>query len=201
MKNRVVWVLCLVFAFGLLSFGCAKDNHWGQKLDQDEKWWKKEGNSWDRKDNIFMAIGYSNPDWTDKFDSRKSADTNARAEVSSFMQSLVKTYMEEVRSHGYSVSENAIEASSKETLLGSAVVSRHYDKKKKQYLSLIKIDLNYFFGQIYDKFRAEESAKIRSAKSTANLDEKITAASESAINDLKKIEAPVVEKAATEVKQ
>ena len=77
--SRITKLLLVVLVLFPLVTNCAKDEtHWGQKLDPDKKWWKKEGQSWNRKTNIFMTIGYSNPDWTDKYDMRKSADLNAR---------------------------------------------------------------------------------------------------------------------------
>jgi len=169
-------ILPVIILIAFIS-GCAKDEHWGQKLDVKGKWWKKEGQSWEPKDKIFMAIGYSNPDWKEKFDARKSADLNARSEVASFMQSLVKNYMKEVRSRHYAISQSTVENSSKETLLGAVIVARHY--KKKQYQSLIKVDLNYFFEQIYE---------------TGDVDARIKAKTEEAIVKMKEMENSIVEK-------
>jgi hypothetical protein len=188
-------VLCVIFC------GCAKEDHWGQELKIDKKWWKKEGHSWDRKDKIFMAIGYSNPDWKDKFDARKSADLNARSEVASFMQTLVKNYMQELRNSNYAISESIVESSSEETLLGAVIVARHYDKGKKQYQSLIKIDMKYFFDQIYDKYKEENAMRIRAKNkklSSEELDEKIKASTDEGLASLKEMENPVVEKAIEE---
>jgi hypothetical protein len=182
-----------------LIIGCAKkDTHWGQNLDV-KKWWKKEGQSWDRKTNVFMTIGYSNPDWTEKTDMRKSADLDARSQVASFMQSLVKNYMEEIRSHSYAISESAVKSSANETVLGSVIADRHYVKKKKQrqYLSLIKVDLNYFFRQIYDKYQSDVAGQIRRAHkelSSEEIDALIKAKTDAALSDLKQMEEPAVEK-------
>jgi len=201
MKNlKILKVIAIIFFLVPIMCSCAKeDTHWGQKLDV-KKWWKKEGQSWDRKTNVFMAIGYSNPDWTDKYDMRKSADLDARSQVASFMQSLVKNYMQEIRSKNYAISEGVVEASSKETVLGSIITDRHYMKKgkQKQYLSLIKVDLNYFFGRIYDKYRSDMDAQIRKNNkklSSEELDQLISEKTEAAIADLKKVEEPAVEKA------
>jgi len=177
-------VLPFIILIAFIS-GCAKDEHWGQKLDIKGKWWKKEGHSWEPKDKIFMAIGYSNPDWKEKFDARKSADLNARSEVASFMQSLVKNYMKEVRARHYAISQSTVENSSKETLLGAVIVARHYAKK--QYQSLIKVDLNYFFEQIYDKYESSVADK-------GNVDARIKAKTEEAIVKMKEMENSIVEK-------
>lgn len=191
------FIVILVLILSAVFCGCAKEDHWGQELRIDKKWWKKEGHSWDRKNKVFMAIGYSNPDWKDKFDARKSADLNARSEVASFMQSLVKNYMQELRNSNYAISESIVESSSEETLLGAVIVARHYEKRKKQYQSLIKIDMKYFFDQIYDRYREENAMRIRAKYkklSSEELDEKIKASTEEALADLKKMEDPVVEK-------
>ena len=198
MKAIFRFVMLLVFVIPLFS-GCAKeDTHWGQNLDV-KKWWKKEGQSWDRKNNVFMTIGYSNPDWTEKFDMRKSADLDARSQVASFMDSLVKNYMEEVRSHNYAISESAVKASANETILGSVIVDRHYVKKKKQrqYLSLIKVDLNYFFRQIYDRYQSNVASQIRRAHkelTPEEIDTLIKEKTDAALANLKQMEEPVVEK-------
>jgi len=181
-----------VFILIALISGCAKEEHWGQKFDEKGKWWKQEGQSWDPKNRIFMTIGYSNPDWKDKFDARKSADLNARSEVSNFMQSLAKNYMKEVRSSRYAISQSVVESSSNETILGSVIVSRHYTKGKKQYESLIKVDLNYFFNQIYDNYESSMLTK------TGDVDAKIRAKVDEAIAKLKEMENPVVEKTINE---
>jgi hypothetical protein len=98
-KLSVFVVVLLLFAVStFVSCSQRSDRHWGQKLDIDKSWWKMEGQSWDRDKNVFMAVGHSNPNWTDKYDMRKSADLDARAQVAQFMASLVKTYSEEVRS-------------------------------------------------------------------------------------------------------
>jgi hypothetical protein len=188
-------VLCVIFC------GCAKEDHWGQELRIDKKWWKKEGQSWDRKNKIFMAIGYSNPDWKDKFDARRSADLNARSEAASFMRSLVKNYIEELRNSNYAISESLVKSSSEETLLGSVIVARHYDKGRKQYQSLIKIDMKYFFDQIYDKYSEENAMRIRAKfrkLSPEELDLKIKANTDEALADLKEMENTIVEKTVTE---
>ena len=194
---RTIKLLSAIFVSIFLITACAKSNHWGQKYDIDKKWWKQEGQSWDRKNNIFMTIGYSNPDWTNKFDLRKSADLNARADVSAFMRSLVLNYMQEVRSRNYAVSSSEVEASSKEALLGSTIVARHYSSRMKQYKSLIKIDLNYFFNNVYDNVRhssAKKARKTNKGLTEAELDQKIKESTEKAIADLRAIEEPVVEK-------
>lgn len=192
-------LLVALFIFPLVT-NCAKDDtHWGQKLDPDKKWWKKEGQSWNRKTNIFMTIGYSNPDWTDKYDMRKSADLNARSEVASFMNSLVQNYMEEIRSRNYSISESLVEGSAKETITGSVIVARHYKKrgKYKGYKSLIKVDLTNFFAKIdreyADKMAKRLRRKMRRLKSD-ELDELIQQRTDEAMNALKESEEPAVEK-------
>ncbi|MBI2980813.1 MAG: hypothetical protein HYY44_00645 [Deltaproteobacteria bacterium] len=155
MRNRVLkFVVLFCSVLSLLAIdGCVSGGrHWGQNLDPDSKWWKKEGESWDRKNKIFMVIGASNSEWTDPDDLRKSSDLNARAEATSFMQSLVENYTEEVRGKGYALVESRVKATAKEALLGSVIVSRHFEKKAKKYHSLLQIDLRYFFDQIYDDY-------------------------------------------------
>lgn len=169
--KRIVGIVIAVML--VMSIGaCAKKNeHWGQKFDEKGKWWKQEGQSWDRKDNIFMAVGRSNPDWKDDYDKRRSADLDARAQVAAFMQSLVDNYMKEIRSRNYSISKSVIESSANESVLGSVIVNRK--KKGKIYYSLVKVDLNYFFQKIYDNFKEPN---------------------QDALANLKKLETPVVEK-------
>ncbi len=187
-KRRFAAAL-LIFMAASLIMGCAKDEHWGQNLDPKGKWWKKEGDSWDPKEKIFMAIGYSNPEWKNKFDQRKSADLNARSEVANFMQSLVSNYMKEVRTHHYAISRSIVENSSNETLLGAVIVARRYEKK--QYKSLIKVDMNYFFERIYENYE-------NSVLESPNVDAKIKAKTDEAIVKLKEMETPIVEKTITD---
>jgi hypothetical protein len=204
--SRISKVIILVLVLAPILAGCAKDeSHWGQNLDPDSKWWKKEGQSWDRKTGIFMSVGYSNPDWTDKYDMRKSADLNARSQVASFMNSLVQNYMEEIRSRNYSISESLAEESAKETITGSVIVARHYDKrgKYKGYKSLIKVDLTNFFAKI-DQDYADQMAgrlrkKMRRLKSD-ELDELIKERTDEAMKVLKESEDPAVEKTLEEKK-
>lgn len=204
--SRITKLIILVLVLAPILAGCAKDEtHWGQKLDPEGKWWKKEGQSWNRKTNIFMAIGYSNPDWTDKYDMRKSADLNARSEVASFMNSLVQNYMEEIRSRNYSISESLVEGSAKETITGSVIVARHYKKrgKYKGFQSLIKVDLTNFFAKI-DQEYADQMAKrlrrkMRKLKSD-ELDELIKQRTDEAMEVLKESEEPAVEKTLEEKK-
>lgn len=200
MNCRTKWislVIILIFAAAAFSFSCAKEEHWGQKFDIKGSWWKKEGQSWDPKNKIFMTIGHSNPDWKDRFDARKSADLNARAEVAGFMSSLVKNYMQELRNTDYGISESIVESSSEETIIGSVIVARHYTKGKKLYQSLIKVDLKYFFDNIYDDFRKQNAARLRAKNrrmAKEDLDAKILANTEEALAKLKEMENPVVEK-------
>jgi len=193
--KTIAVVALLLFAFTLGGCG-GKDAHWGKTFDEKGSWWKQEGQSWDRETNVFMTIGYSNPDWKDKYDARKSADLNARAQVSEFMASLVKSYMEETRSRHFTISESIVRSVANETVLGSVIVARKF--KKKQYMSLIKVDLGYFFGTVYKQYMAESEAKIRRANPKATeseLDEMIRAKVDSAVENLKKAEEPAVEKA------
>lgn len=194
--SRVFAVIVVALFAAPLIFGCAKkDEHWGQKLDIDKKWWKKEGQSWNRKTNIFMTIGYSNPDWKDKYDMRKSADLDARSQVASFMASLVKNYMEEIRSRNFTISETVVQASAEETVLGSVIVARKY--KKKRYMSLIKVDTGYFFAQVYKGYRSDMEAKIKREHrglSKEKLDEMIQDKVDSSLANLKALEEPAVEK-------
>jgi len=197
-RSRIFAVILVAFFAVPLVFGCAKkDDHWGQKLDIEKSWWKKkyEGQSWNRTTNVFMTIGYSNPSWTDKYDKRKSADLDARAQVASFMASLVKNYAEEIRSHNFSISESVIQASAEETVLGSVIVARKY--KRKRYMSLVKVDLGYFFAQVYKKYRGDMEAKIKRSHrgaSQAKLDELIQEKVDSSMEKLKALEGPAVEK-------
>jgi hypothetical protein len=191
----------LVVATIALVAGCAKDDsHWGQDLDPQGKWWKKEGQSWDRKSNIFMAVGWSNPDWAEKYDQRKSADLDARSQVASFMQSLVRNYMEEVRSRNFAISEGVVEASANQAVTGSIIVARHCKKggKYKGCQSLVKVDLSQFFCSIEKEFadRMARDMRKKSARMTAaELDAAIEEKTKAALEDLKKAEEPAVEKA------
>ena len=188
-----------ILALSLVISCAQKKEHWGQRFDMNKKWWKKEGQSWDREKNVFMTIGYSNPDWRQEYDLRKSADLDARSQVASFMRSLVKNYMEEVRGRRFAISERVVKASSKETIVGSVIVARHKIKKRKQkeYRSLIKVDLNYFFDQVYDQFRRDTAKRIRRRNvgmDREELDELIMDEVAAAMDELKAAEKPVVEK-------
>ncbi len=200
-RKRFVALFILSAVIIPLLAGCAKDDsHWGQKLDPDKKWWKKEGQSWDRKSNLFMTIGYSNPDWTDKYDMRKSADLDARSQVASFMNSLTKNYMEETRSRNYAISESLVEGSAKETITGSVIVARHYGKrgKYKGYQSLIKVDLTNFFRKIDQEYADEITNRIRKKMKRMNeqdLDALIKEKTDDALSALKEAQDPAVEKA------
>jgi hypothetical protein len=196
-RSKVISLFVVtVFAFSL-ALGCAqKKDHWGQKFDINKKWWKKEGQSWDRKNNIFMTVGYSNPDWIDEFDLRRSADLDARAQVAAFMRSLVDNYMEEVRGRRFAVSESVVKASSRETVVGSVIVARHKIKKK-EYRSLIKVDLNYFFDQIYDQYVEDTARRIRRRNARMpreELDQLIKDEVAAALDELRAAEMPVIEK-------
>jgi hypothetical protein len=194
--SRVIKIVIItMIALPLITCcGQKKESHWGQELSIDKKWWKKEGQSWDRETNIFMTIGYSNPSWKDEYDMRKSADLDARAQVASFMNSLVKNYMEEVRSHNFTIAESVVEASADETVLGSVIVERK--KKGKKYLSLVKVDLGYFFAQIYKKYRSDMEHKIRRKNrrlKASELDQLIEEKVDDSIAQLKELEEPVIE--------
>jgi hypothetical protein len=196
-KLSVFVVVLLLFAVStFVSCSQRSDRHWGQKLDIDKSWWKMEGQSWDRDKNVFMAVGHSNPNWTDKYDMRKSADLDARAQVAQFMASLVKTYSEEVRSHNFSIGENVIEASAEETVLGSVIVARKH--KSKRYMSLVKVDLGYFFSNVYKAYRNDASRHIERQNknlSREKLDKLISEKVNEALSNLKKLEGPSVEMA------
>ena len=196
--SKILKLFLIVMIVAPLLAGCAKDDtHWGQNLDPDGKWWKKEGQSWDRKSNIFMTIGYSNPDWTEKYDLRQSADLNARSQVASFMGSLVGNYMEEVRSRNFSISQSQVEASSKQTVEGSVIVSRHCKKggKYKGCQSLAKVDLSRFFAAIEKDFADDMTRDIRKkAKRGADIDKEIDEKVQKTIDELKAAEEKSVEK-------
>jgi hypothetical protein len=187
----------MVVVFASASVSCGKKaDHWGKNFDESGSWWNQEGQSWNRDNNVFMTIGYSNPDWKDKYDARKSADLNARAQVAEFMASLVKTYADEVRSRNFTISESEIKSAADETVIGSVIVDRKF--KKKQYMSLIKVDLGYFFASVYKKYRAGEEAKISRSNPKANgaeLDALIRSKVDAAAAELQQAEAPSVEKA------
>lgn len=206
-KSRILKVLMLVLILVPMVAGCAKeDSHWGQKLDPDSSWWKKEGQSWDRKSNIFMSVGYSNPDWTDKYDMRKSADLDARSQAASFMRSLVKNYMEEIRSRNFSISESIVEASAKETITGSVIVARYYKKrgKYKGYKSLIKVDLTNFFRRIDQEYSDMMAKRIRRKNRRMDpddLDRLIREKTDEGMATLKEAEEPAVEKSLEEKNQ
>lgn len=201
MKKNHLRIIVLVLACVALAGACAKDDsHWGQNLDQDGKWWKKEGQSWDRKSNIFMTIGYSNPDWTEKYDLRQSADLNARSQVASFMGSLVGNYMEEVRSRNFSISQSVVEASSKQTVEGSVIVSRYCKKggKYKGCQSLAKVDLSRFFAAIEKDFADDMTRDLKKrAKKGGDIDAEIQEKVQKTIDELKQAEEPSVEKSLT----
>jgi len=190
-------MMFVVIAFALFIGACGqkKESHWGQDLREDKNWWKKEGQSWDRETNIFMTVGYSNPSWKHEYDQRKSADLDARAQVAAFMNSLTKNYMEEVRSHNFTISESAVQSSADETILGSAIVSRK--KKSGRYMSLVKVDLGYFFAQVYKKYRSDMENQMRrkySRMGSAELDQIIDERIETQLDKLKTLEEPAVEK-------
>lgn len=199
-RSKFFTAIMAIIVFVPILTGCAKkDTHWGQQLDPDKSWWKKEGQSWDRKTNVFMAIGYSNPDWTDKYDLRKSADLDARSQVASFMNSLVNNYMEEIRSRNFTISESVVEASARETVTGSVVVARHYKKrgKYKGYRSLIKVDLTHFFHRVEKQYSDEMANDIRAKHrrlDAQQLDALITQKTEESLAALQDAEAPAVEK-------
>ena len=192
--------LFLIAAIALpLLAGCAKDeSHWGQNLDPEGKWWKMEGQSWDRKANVFMTVGYSNPDWKDKYDQRKSADLDARSQVATFMQSLVANYMEEVRSKNFAISQSVVESSAKQTVTGSVIVARNYKRggKYKGYRSLIKVDLNNFFAMTEKDFADDMARDIRRKNrrmKRSDLDALIKEKTERAVEELRAVEAEAVE--------
>ncbi|HPW45896.1 MAG TPA: hypothetical protein PKU96_05960 [bacterium] len=190
--KKAVSLFAVILITAIFFSGCAKDDsHWGQKLDVDKKWWKVEGQSWDRKNNLFMAVGYSNPNWSDKYDQRKSADLDARSQAASFMNSLVKNYMQETRSHNYSLSESFVEISANETVLGSVIVARKYWKKR--YHSLVKVDLGYFFSNIYKKYAADMESKIKKSSQSVSAEE-ISARVSASVEKLKTLEVPAIEK-------
>lgn len=198
-RKKIVGLFFIVVFAVSLVVGCAqKKDIWGQRFDINKKWWKKEGQSWNRENNVFMTVGYSNPDWVEEYDLRRSADLNARSQVASFMRSLVKNYMEEVRGRRFAISESVVKASSKETIVGSVIVARHYIKKRKhkEYRSLIKVDLNYFFDQIYDQYREDTARRIRrrnASLDTEELNRLIESEVEAAMLELKTAEKPAVE--------
>lgn len=188
-------IIALVSSFMIGACGQKKESHWGQELKIDDDWWNKEGQSWDRETNIFMAVGYSNPSWKHRYDQRKSADLDARAQVAAFMNSLVKNYMEEVRSHNFTIAESAVQASADETILGSVIVARK--KKSDRYMSLVKVDLGYFFAQVYKKYRSDQEWKMRRKYrqvEASELDEIIDERIDTQLQKLKKLEEPAVEK-------
>lgn len=203
-RSRILRIVIVLAFFIPLFVGCGKeDSHWGQKLDPDKSWWKKEGQSWDRKTNIFMAIGYSNPDWTDTYDMRKSADLDARSQVASFMNSLVKNYMEEIRSRNFSISESIVEANARETVTGSVIVARHYKKggKYKGYKALIKVDLTNFFRQVEKQYSDDMAMDIRAKNKrldSEQLDQLIQQKTDEGLATLKASETPAVEKSLTQ---
>lgn len=192
---KVMMFVVIAFALFIGACGQKKESHWGQDLREDKNWWKKEGQSWDRETNIFMTVGYSNPSWKHEYDQRKSADLDARAQVAAFMNSLTKNYMEEVRSHNFTISESAVQSSADETILGSAIVSRK--KKSGRYMSLVKVDLGYFFAQVYKKYRSDMENQMRrkySRMGSAELDQIIDERIETQLDKLKTLEEPAVEK-------
>ena len=146
--KRVITLFVFISLSSMILHGCGSKQKWGQDLNPEKKWWVKEGHSWDAGKKIFMAIGYSNPEWEDHNAKRKSADLNASAEAAKFMQQLVSTYMREANYHNYHVNEEIVSASSRETLIGSVVIARKYLKKEDEYRSLLKVDLNYFFNHL-----------------------------------------------------
>lgn len=188
-------VVAIVIAVSFVgACGQKKESHWGQELRIDKKWWKKEGQSWDRESNIFMAIGYSNPSWKHKYDQRKSADLDARSQVASFMNSLAKNYMEEVRSHNFTIAESTVQISADEAILGSVIVARK--KKRGRYMSLIKVDLGYFFGKVYRKYLSDMESKMRRRNrrmSHARLNQLIEEKTDAALARLQALEEPVIE--------
>ena len=203
-RNRLSTLLVVILIpimAAVFITGCSqKKDHWGQKFDIEENWWEKEGQSWDRNLKLFMTIGYSNPSWKTKYDLRKSADLDARAQVAAFMSSLVKNYMEEIRGHRYAISESSVTSSANETVIGSVIVARKY--KNKKYMSLIKVDLGYFFDNIYRKYEMRLTANLRRQNRGVNgkkLNEIIQAKIEKASKDLETLEVPAIKKTMDEI--
>lgn len=142
-----------------------------------------------------MAVGHSNPNWTDSHQQRKSADLNASAEASKFMQQLVKTYMKEADRQNFAVAEDIVESSSREALIGAVIVARHKDKKK-GFLSLLKVDLGYFFDRVEDRVKAVEKSRgtgLGQARG-AELDEQVQAHLEKIGQKLRQIEEATLKK-------
>jgi len=198
-RNRLSSLLvAILIPIMVITFvaGCSqKKDHWGQKFDIEESWWKNEGQSWDRELRLFMTVGYSNPAWKTKYDLRKSADLDARAQVATFMSSLVENYMKEIRGHRYAISQSEVASSASETVIGSVIVARKY--KRKKYMSLIKVDLGYFFDTIYRKMELKMESNIRRKNrgmSDKRLNEIIQEKLDRTIENLKKFETPAVEK-------
>ncbi len=195
MSSILITLLIPIMVVVFLTSCSQKNDHWGQKFDIEENWWKSEGQSWDRELRLFMTVGYSNPAWKTKYDLRKSADLDARAQVATFMSSLVGNYMKEIRGHRYAISQSEVASSANETVIGSVIVARKY--KGKKYMSLIKVDLGYFFDSIYRKMELGMEAKIRKGNrgmSDKRLNEIIQEKLDRTIENLKKFETPAVEK-------
>ncbi len=205
LRRHLAVFLFLLPLVAVTVVGCSqKKSHWGQTFDIEDDWWKREGQSWDRESNIFMTIGYSNPAWKTKYDMRKSADLDARAQVASFMRSLVKNYMEEIRGHRYAVSESLVRQAADETVIGAVIVARKYKGgRNRRYRSLIKVDLDYFFDDIYAEMAEKVADRVRKragALGEEELDRRIHSQIDKALADIEPLEIPTVEKTVEETK-
>jgi hypothetical protein len=104
--------------------------------------------------------------------------------------------MEEVRSRNFSISQGVVESSAKEAILGSAIVDRHFMKKKGkvQCLSLIKVDLGYFFARANKRTIDELSTTSHKPSRQADVDAQIKETSAAALDTLKAAEDSAVDK-------
>lgn len=149
MKLRMFVVLLI--AAGLILSCSSKEKKWGKEFDLEGKWWEQNGQSFDPNTKVFMAVGMSRGTYGSLRLERDSADMDSRKQASNFMQTMVASYVKECTENNVDVSENMVQAVSKEILVGSAIVERHYDQAQKIYYSLVKVDLKYFFDKIKDE--------------------------------------------------
>ena len=149
MKKIIVFCsFCLLFVLVACS---SKEKRWGKEFDLQGKWWEQNGQSYDPNTKMFLAVGMSRGNYGNMRLERDSADMDSRKQVANFMQTMVSSYVKECTVNSIDASENMVKAVSREILVGSAIVDRHYDESQKLYYALVKVNLKYFFEKVSDR--------------------------------------------------
>jgi len=198
-------IAALIMAVVICLSGCSsKEKRWGKEFDIEGKWWEQNGQSYDPNTKVFMVAGMSRGNYGSLRLERDSADMDGRKQIANFMQSLVSSYVKECSTNEVDVSENMVKAISKEILVGSAIVARHYDESKKIYYSLLKINLNYFFDRVKDRVLDSSNKTLMERYSGLDPDEKdkmIDTGMEELKEKIAKVEEAVSEKVEGSVKR